>query len=169
MKALNYAIVAIGAGSVLFQMVSVRYLFQTFNEQKVMHICIGLVLLSLVLIKEALEAKKRPRLSVILWSIPIIASLGILIYVKANYFDLIQKGDPEALDMAAGLAMIILCVGYTRKFFGYPLITIAVKGTEEESERPTVLLMRPGIDASDASRAMAGGAWASRHIFRHDR
>lgn len=126
MKALNYAIVAIGAGSVLFQMVSVRYLFQTFNEQKVMHICIGLVLLSLVLIKEALEAKKRPRLSVILWSIPIIVSLGILIYVKANYFDLIQKGDPEALDMAAGLALIILCVGYTRKFFGYPLITIAL-------------------------------------------
>ena len=126
MKALKYAIVAIGAGSVLFQMISVRYLFQTFNEQKVVHICVGLVLLSLVMIKEALEAGKRPRRSVILFSIPIIASLGILIYLKANYFDLIQKGDPETLDMAVGLALIILCVGYTKKFFGYPLVTIAL-------------------------------------------
>ena len=57
MKVLQYLILTIGAGAVLFQMVSVRYLFQTFNQQKLMHICIGFVLLSLTIIKKALEGE----------------------------------------------------------------------------------------------------------------
>lgn len=126
MTLLSYAILFLGTGAVVLQMVSVRYLFQTFNELKAMHICIGLVLLSMVSMKQALVDKKRPHLSIVVWSVVIAVSLGILIYLKINYFDLIQKGDPNTLDMITGILLIVLCIEFTRRGFGKTLVILAL-------------------------------------------
>ena len=126
MKVLDLLILATGSTAFLFQMISVRVLFQTFNEQKLTHLCIGLVLLSLVTLKQALEEKKRPLLSIIKWSIPIFLTVALFLYLRANYFDLIQKGEPDFVDMVSGVTLIVLCIGYTKKFFGYPIVTIAL-------------------------------------------
>ena len=126
LKALNYAILYIGTSAVVLQLVSIKYLFQTFNELKVMHICIGFILLSMVIMKKALDDKKRSRLSVIQWSLIIAVSLGILFYLKANYYDLIQKGDPEILDMITGIVLILLCMEFTRRSFGKTLVILSL-------------------------------------------
>lgn len=123
---LDWIILLLGSGSVVFQMISTRYLFQTFNEQIVIHLCVGLSLLTFVMMKTAVEKHVRPRLSVFLGSVAVAVSLWILFYLNIRYYDLIQQGDPTSLDMATGVALIILCIGYTKKFFGYPLVTIAL-------------------------------------------
>lgn len=123
---LDWTIVILGSGAVVFQMISTRYLFQTFNEQIVIHLCVGLSLLTFVMMKTAVEKQVRPRLSVFLGSMAVAVSLWILVYLNVRYYDLIQQGDPTSLDMATGVALIAFCIGYTRKFFGYPLVTIAL-------------------------------------------
>jgi TRAP transporter 4TM/12TM fusion protein len=123
-KTISMAILLIGAGAVLLQMVAARYSFQTFNEEKVMHLCVGLVLVSLVVMKQALDQKKS-LIPIVLWSIPILISIVVLLYIKGNYVDLIQKGDPEMPDMVIGGLLIVLCFFYAKKFFGYPIVTIA--------------------------------------------
>ncbi|MBN1106905.1 MAG: TRAP transporter fused permease subunit [Deltaproteobacteria bacterium] len=125
-KILDWIILTLGAGSVVFQMISIRYLFQTFNEQIVIHLCVGLSLLTFVMMKSAVEKNVRTRLWIFLGSVAVGVSVCILIYLNVRYYDLIQQGDPTSLDMAAGVALIILCIGYTRRFFGYPLVTIAL-------------------------------------------
>lgn len=125
-KVLNYAMLYGGTFAVVMQMVSARYLFQTFNEMKVMHICIGLVLLSMLTMRQALLDNRRPRLSVVLWSSVIVMSLGILLYLKTTYFTLIQKGDPETPDIVAGILLILLCMEFTRRFFGKNLVILSL-------------------------------------------
>lgn len=125
-KVLNYAMICTATFAVLLQMVSARYLFQTFNEMKVMHICMGLVVLSMLTMKQALVENRRPHLAVALWSLFILMSLGILVYLKATYFTLIQKGDPETLDMVVGILLILLCMEFTRRFFGKNLVILAL-------------------------------------------
>jgi TRAP transporter 4TM/12TM fusion protein len=125
-KPLDYAIIAIGVGTVVLQMVAVRYLFQTFNELKVMHICLALITLTLVAVKGAIDAEKRPRLSVALGSLVIAVSVGILVYLKVNYFRLIQQGDPTTWDMVVGILLIIPCLEFTRRFFGKTLVILAL-------------------------------------------
>jgi len=125
MNFLKYAIVTMGTASVLLQMLSVLYLFQSFNELKAMHICFGLMLLSMVYLKETIEDKKRWLcLSVGLWSAVIVVSLGMFIYLKINYFDLIQKGDPNTFDIVTGILLIVLCIEFTRRFFGNTLVIL---------------------------------------------
>jgi TRAP transporter 4TM/12TM fusion protein len=126
MKLLSYAILFLGTGVVVLQMVSVRYLFQTFNELKAMHICIGFMVLSMVAMKQALGDKKRPQLSVVVWSVVIALSLAILMYLKLNYFDLIQKGDPDSVDVVTGILLILLCIEFTRRSFGKTLVILVL-------------------------------------------
>ncbi|MEW6665053.1 MAG: TRAP transporter fused permease subunit [Thermodesulfobacteriota bacterium] len=125
-KTLDWIILVVGACSVIFQMISTRYLFQTFNEQIVIHLCTGLSLLTFMLMKDAVKKNVRPRSTVFLGSLVVAVSLWILVYLNVRYYELIQQGDPTTLDIATGIALIVLCIGFTKKFFGYPLVTIAL-------------------------------------------
>ena len=123
-KLLHYAILSIGTGAVVFQMVSVRYLFQTFNELKVMHLGIGLVLLALITIKKAFEEKRRVCLHLVFGSFVIAASLIFVVYVKTNYYELVDRLDALPLDIVLAALVIIICMEFTRRFFGKPLVII---------------------------------------------
>jgi len=74
--------------------------------------------------KQALDQNKSI-VPIVLWSVPITISILTLVYIKSNYVDLIQKGDPELLDMIIGTLLIITCFFFAKKLFGYPIVTIA--------------------------------------------